>query len=85
MNNALKYSGATEVKLKVSLNDDNILHLMIADNGSGFNVSEVTKGNGLNNMRNRTKRLDGKLYIDSKEGRGTSINLHFKPTERTNR
>ncbi|MCB0698849.1 MAG: hypothetical protein H6551_11635 [Chitinophagales bacterium] len=84
MNNALKYSGATEVKLQVSLKDD-ILHLMLSDNGTGFNVNEVTRGNGLNNMRNRTKRLDGKLYIDSKQGSGTSINLHFKLKERASK
>ena len=41
-------------------------------------VEEVVKGNGLNNMRNRTTRLKGKLYIDSKEDRGTVINLHFR-------
>ena len=78
LNNCLKYADATTVNLKAELKDDNVLHLTLADNGKGFDVEEVVKGNGLNNMRNRAKRLGGKLYIDSKPGMGTVINLHFR-------
>lgn len=78
LNNTLKYAAPTKVKLHASLTDGDILHISLSDNGKGFNVEEVVKGNGLNNMRNRTKRLNGKLYIDSKPNLGTSINLHFR-------
>lgn len=78
LNNCLKYAEANNVKLDVSIADNDILHIMLSDDGKGFNIEEVVKGNGLNNMRNRAKRLKGKLYIDSKPGKGTTINLHFR-------
>ncbi|MCB9047299.1 MAG: hypothetical protein H6550_14290 [Chitinophagales bacterium] len=78
LNNCLKYADATDVHLDAELKEQNVLHLTLSDNGKGFNVEEVVRGNGLNNMRNRAKRLGGKLYIDSKPGNGTVINLHFR-------
>lgn len=78
LNNCLKYAGATQVIMEAELKEGNVLHISLADNGKGFNVEEVVKGNGLNNMRNRAERLKGKLYIDSKPGHGTVINLHFR-------
>ncbi len=78
MNNALKYADAGNVKVQAILKEKNILHLSIIDDGKGFDQEAVTEGNGLKNMHNRTKRLNGKIYIDSKQNSGTSINLHFK-------
>lgn len=78
LNNCLKYADANNVKMQISLKQNNILHIMLTDDGKGFNVEEVVKGNGLNNMRNRATRLKGKLYIDSTPGKGTAINLHFR-------
>lgn len=78
LNNTLKYANATEVKMEATIKDLDTLHIMLKDNGDGFNVEEVVKGNGLNNMRNRAERLKGKLYIDSTPKRGTTINLHFR-------
>lgn len=78
LNNCLKYAGATVVTMEAELKDGDILHIALTDNGKGFNVEEVVKGNGLNNMRNRAERLKGKLYVDSKPGHGTVINLHFR-------
>lgn len=78
LNNCLKYARATQVTMEAELKDGNILHIALTDNGKGFNVEEVVKGNGLNNMRNRAERLKGKLYVDSKPGHGTVINLHFR-------
>lgn len=78
LNNCLKYARATKVHMDAELRADGTLHITLSDNGKGFNVEEVVKGNGLNNMRNRTERLKGKLYIDSREGTGTAINLHFR-------
>lgn len=82
MNNALKYSDAETVKLEVRLSEGDILHLMLVDDGKGFNIEEVTEGNGLKNIRNRAKRLNGKVYMDSVKEKGTSINLHFKLPEK---
>ena len=82
LNNCLKYADASEVKVAIEIQADNVLHITLTDNGKGFNVEEVIKGNGLNNMRNRSERLKGKLYIDSTPGKGTIINLRFRLQER---
>ncbi|MBZ0097827.1 MAG: hypothetical protein K8F30_02005, partial [Taibaiella sp.] len=78
LNNCLKYANATVVTMEAEMKEGDVLHIALTDNGKGFNVEEVVKGNGLNNMRNRAGRLKGKLYIDSKPGKGTAINLHFR-------
>lgn len=82
LNNCLKYAEATTVSFEATIKEGDILQIILTDNGKGFNIEEVERGNGLNNMRNRAARLNGKLYVDSKPGRGTSINLHFRLQEK---
>lgn len=78
LNNCLKYSGAKNVSLEVSLKNRNVLQMILKDDGAGFDTNQARKGNGINNMNVRTARLNGRLYVDSKPGRGTIINLTFK-------
>ncbi len=78
LNNTLKYSKATTVSIEVSLRNRNILQIVLKDNGIGFDQQEVKRGHGLNNMGVRAERLNGKLYIDSRQKKGTIINLTFK-------
>ena len=78
LNNCLKYSHAKNISLDVTLKNRNVLQLILKDDGIGFDVRTVKKGNGLNNMNTRAERLNGKLYIDSRENKGTIINLTFK-------
>ena len=54
------------------------LQIVLRDDGKGFDLQTVAKGNGINNMNVRTARLHGKIYIDSRPGKGTIINLTFK-------
>lgn len=78
LNNCLKYSMAKNVTLEVIIKNKNVLQLVLKDDGIGFDVQSVKKGNGLNNMNTRAGRLNGKLYIDSRKNKGTIINLTFK-------
>lgn len=78
MNNALKYSGATEVKLEVTLKKDNALQLVLTDNGKGFDVQYIKRGHGINNMQVRSERIGGRIYIDARKDKGTIINLTFR-------
>lgn len=78
LNNCLKYSKATKVKLEVSFKRRDILQMVLTDNGKGFDLQHVKKGHGIDNMNVRANRIHGKLYIDSAEGRGTAISLTFK-------
>jgi signal transduction histidine kinase len=72
VNNALKYSGCT--LLKVSIGQGAI---RIEDNGKGFDTLNGSSGNGLKNMQQRAKELNGRLQIQSTHDSGTLVELKF--------
>ncbi len=83
LNNCLKYSKATHVKLDVHFKGRDVLQMVLTDNGIGFDVRTIKKGNGINNMNVRALRFNARLYIDSRPGKGSIINLTFKiPSKR---
>ena len=74
VNNAVKYSEATQVEVKVT-EENRALQLLVKDNGKGFDRSRTGMGNGLENMENRAKELGGHLEIQSGIGKGTTVKL----------
>jgi signal transduction histidine kinase len=74
MNNIAKYSKATDASLQISIADKNV-EIAIADNGVGFDIKNGKKGNGLWNMEQRAKELNGNFHIDTSHNNGTSIFL----------
>ena len=74
IHNALKHSGATELKLELRREKNKIV-FATSDNGVGFNydnkLSEST-GYGLRNLLSRTEIMGGKMFIESKKGKGTT-------------
>ncbi|HRO43172.1 MAG TPA: two-component regulator propeller domain-containing protein [Flavipsychrobacter sp.] len=78
LNNCLKYSKATNVKLEASLRDNRTLQMILTDDGGGFDIHYVKKGHGIGNMNVRAGRIKGRLYIDSMKGKGTIITLTFR-------
>lgn len=65
LNNAVKYSGASELRLGVTLSPDR-LALVITDNGHGFDpVAASDSGNGLRHLRERAGALGGEARIES--------------------
>ena len=75
LNNALKYSAATEISLAVRVDDDR-LTIVIEDNGRGFDMEGVSpSSNGLANMKKRMDGIAGIISINSKPGQGTRIRL----------
>ena len=78
LNNIRKHSKADLVKMKVEMTRKNI-HLLIEDNGIGFDVESVKgcnrneRGFGLLNMQERIEILNGGFEIRSKENCGTKI------------
>jgi two-component sensor histidine kinase len=72
MHNIAKYSGATHAEIRMSLNGISLL-LTIKDNGRGFELNEVKKGNGLLFMRKRAESLKGTLEIHAEVNGGTTI------------
>ncbi len=81
VNNALKYSGATQLNVKIS-SDHHQLQMKIQDNGKGFDLlkgktANSLSGNGLQNMRLRAKEMKGTLEFESKPESGFVVLLRF--------
>lgn len=74
LTNIIKHADATEVVIQFST-DENIITVMVEDNGKGFNVKETAFGFGLTNIEKRLERIDGNFNIDSTPGNGTTIIL----------
>jgi signal transduction histidine kinase/ligand-binding sensor domain-containing protein len=75
LNNAVKYSAASEIHLGASFSSA-ALTITVADNGRGFDpVTCGAGGNGLSNMRQRAATLSGECRIDSRPGAGARVTL----------
>jgi signal transduction histidine kinase len=72
LTNICKYAKATEINLELTTTETK-LHLMIKDNGVGFNKSQNTTGFGLQSMRERTLALGGDFDIQTAPGLGCKI------------
>jgi len=75
MNNAVKYSGGSLIRVSLHKKPNGWLALNITDNGKGFVNHEIQPGNGLRNMNERAKEVNGEIYIKSEKGMGTHVEL----------
>ena len=81
MNNVVKHSGATLVRLELAALENNI-KLTVEDNGCGFDPEEkktsdpsAASGFGLTGIANRIQLCDGKFEIASEKGKGTTLHI----------
>lgn len=74
LNNARKYSGATQVDINI-YQEGALLKLQIKDYGSGFDMQQVLRGNGLDNMKRRAAAIQAELAVHSRPGNGTFLCL----------
>lgn len=74
INNILKYAQATEINIQLIEHETN-LQLLVEDNGKGFELEKVKhqNTNGLINMEERTRLVNGHFSIDTELGKGTCI------------
>ncbi len=75
VNNLVKYSKCKNALVEIKVGKQ--FELLIRDDGKGFNPLMETDRNGLKNMKNRAKNLNGNLKIESEIAMGTSIKLIF--------
>jgi len=74
LNNAVKYAECSQIDLILNLKS-RFLKMELTDNGKGFDMEKIKRGNGLNNLEKRAKEIDGQITIKSEPGKGTCINL----------
>ena len=75
-NNALKYSNAKQVLIRLTV-DKQRVQMTVTDDGDGFDTTIIDKrkGLGLNTMKDRIRQINGNLDIKSQPGNGTSYTL----------
>jgi len=85
LNNVLKHSSASKVKVETSINVDDC-EVKITDNGKGFVVPERQGnimsrggrgGNGLRNMHQRLTDIGGVCLVASRLGNGTTVTIRI--------
>ncbi len=75
INNVIKHSNASQCRVEILMRYHKF-SFKITDNGNGFCQTKGT-GNGRKNMQKRAEELNGKITIDSEEGKGTMISINL--------
>jgi two-component system, NarL family, sensor histidine kinase UhpB len=75
LSNATRHSGASQIEVRLRRSDDGGVALDVADNGRGFAFAESESGLGIAGMRERALLVGGELTIESRPGRGTTVQL----------
>ena len=75
--NALKHAHAGHINVQLVQNRKHVI-LTIQDDGRGFDVANVTEGDGLQNIRKRINALNGRLVVTSTSGKGTETVIELR-------
>lgn len=77
LNNAVRHSGAREVRIEMDAVGTE-LRIVVADDGKGFAADTPGPGSdGLAGMRERMTKLGGRCEIRSRPGAGTTVAFHL--------
>lgn len=74
IHNTMKHAGAKEIQIELRTDKGKIV-LATQDDGVGFDYDDKVKiasGLGLHNLLSRTEMMGGKMFVDSKKGKGTT-------------
>ena len=74
IHNSLKHSSSKNIEVKVEKFLEH-LKFTISDDGQGFDITTVEKGNGFLNMQKRIQEIGGKFEIESFLNQGTKISF----------
>jgi two-component system NarL family sensor kinase len=77
ISNIIRHSEATEVKASITKTS-----LSISDNGRGFNITDDSKGIGLQNLKQRATTIGGSLEVNAVGGKGTIITFNLDNIEK---
>ncbi|WP_420322783.1 tetratricopeptide repeat-containing sensor histidine kinase [Flagellimonas sp.] len=74
LQNCVKHALCKKVDVNFSV-DGNMLKLVVADDGLGFDTGKGKRGIGHRNVISRVEKLNGTLRFDSKKGQGTTVSV----------
>ena len=72
LNNVVRHAAATLVCIEVTVAARQ-LHVVISDDGRGFDTATPTEGQGLRSLERRAASLGGSLQVASSPGHGTRV------------
>jgi signal transduction histidine kinase len=82
LTNIAKHAEPKKVMVHVQFAPERI-GLDIVDDGKGFDVTKTPKNHyGLINMKERARKANGEVNIESEPGKGTAVRLSVKPLPR---
>jgi len=73
LTNATKHAKVSRVTVKLELSSEDWLHLMVRDDGQGFEVESASAGLGILLMQDYAEVVGGSCVIDSTPGKGTRV------------
>ncbi len=76
LNNVYKHASASRVQIKMYAGNGQI-HVMINDNGIGFEVGMKKNGVGIVNIINRIESFNGTVGFETKPGIGCKLEIHI--------
>lgn len=71
LSNIARHAQAHEVSIACAVREGHTVVMTIEDDGIGFDPVTVERGNGLNNIRERARRMGGELHITQRRPKGT--------------
>lgn len=74
VNNAIKHSNPQNIIVSSEISGTTWI-LTIKDDGAGFDIATVDRGNGLSNMKKRAEELGFYLNITSEKEKGTTVQI----------
>ena len=75
--NSLKHATCRRIEIDICKKENN-LSIRASDDGKGFDINTASEGIGLQNMKRRAGQLDAIYNLQSKEGKGTILNIEFQ-------
>ena len=76
VNNVIKHAQASKIIIQVN-QFENMINVMVEDDGRGFDVVKARQkpGAGMINLEARVHSIKGKMFIDTRTGRGTTVSI----------
>ena len=79
LSNAARHANASQIQLGIHLAEPDSLELRVMDDGVGFDSDALQPAGhfGLDNLRERSAALGGRMDVDTEPGRGTRLRIRI--------
>jgi PAS domain S-box-containing protein len=74
VNNVTKHAAARKINVSIRT-EDNVVTVVVEDDGKGFDTNKKRKGIGISNVINRIESFNGEVAIESSPGKGCTLTI----------